>query len=129
MPLINAISDSTWGSHESGPFYPYADIRKQAIDGGYLWDELVAAYVHDWKNRGIQKDDLMLSKKGHAPGKRQEMLLFSPLFSAHGASNIPEEAFFHLNLFVSQACNSLPLDPSAEGRAAAAAALAAFMNR
>ena len=129
MPFLNAVADAAWGGSDraQGATYPYHHLRTRIVAGGFLWDDMCAAYAVDWRARGITLDDLQYSKKGHVPGKKQEVLLFPPAFSAHGASAIPEEVFFHLNLFVSQAANHLPLDPSPEGRAAAEVALRAFL--
>ena len=78
--------------------------------------EAPTRHALDWRARRIAFADLMLSKKGHTPGRRQEALLFPAAFSPHGASAIPEEAFFHLNLFVSQCVADVALDPSPEVR-------------
>ncbi len=87
----------------------------------------VRAYARDWSVRGIVLADLQFSARGHTPGKRQEVLLFPPSYVPHGASAVPEEAFMHLLLWVTQNVHKIPLDPSSEGRVAAATALAAYL--
>ncbi len=126
MPFINAVSDSLFGGdHQGGAHYPYGALRARAEEGGFLWDRLVLCYAGDWRLRGITEDGLQLSKRGHAPGKLQEALLFPPPYSPHGRAGVPEEVFNHLLLLVSQAAAGVGLDATREGRDAADAALAA----
>ena len=106
---------------------PIGPMRAAFTDAGFLWDELVAAYVRDFRARGVRLADFAFNAKGHARARNQEILLFPALFAPHGGSKIPEEAFTHLQLFISQSQFHVPPDPSSEGRAAAAAALAAFL--
>ena len=127
MPFINAVSDVLFGGdHLGGPHYPYAPLRAAAEAAGFYFDRMVACFAGDWRARGVTQEGLRLSKKGHAPGKLQEELLFPALYSPHGRAGVPEEVFNHLLLLVSQAASDAPLDPTAEGRAAVDAALAAL---
>ncbi len=123
--VASAVADVAFGGDRStgSDGYAYAELRAQALTAGFLWDDLIRAYAHDWAKRGITLDFLQMSKKGHTPGKRQEVLLFPPSYAEHGEAGIPEEAFSHLLLWVTQMVHKLPCDPTVEGRAAAAAAL------
>jgi hypothetical protein len=121
----SAVADVAFGGDRStgSDGYAYAELRAQAQAAGFLWDELVHAYARDWAKRGITLESLAMSKRGHLPGKRQEVLLFPPAYADHGEAGIPEEAFSHLLLWVTQQVHKIPSDPTSEGRAAAAAAL------
>jgi len=131
-PLLGAVADALFGGTEratSGP-YAYAKVRARAMAGGFLWDALVQGYAVDFAARGLTLAHLEFDARGHTRGLQQEVLLFPPdspfSFRNVGRSRIPEEAFMHLLLFVTQERGKAPLDPSAEGLEAARAALAAF---
>jgi hypothetical protein len=127
MPFLNAVADVMFGGdHVSGAQYPYGPLQERARGAGFLWDRLVACYAADFRSRGVTLPSLQLSKKGHAPAKLQEELLFPPAYSPNGGAGVPFEAFAHLLLFVSQvAAGATELDPGREGLEAADAALAA----
>ena len=128
-PLLHAVADALYGS-DRGPGVarvPYAALRDAFVGAGFMWDELVAAYVRDFRARNVRLADFAFNPKGHARARSQEVLLFPSSYAPHGCSCIPEEAFTHLQMFISQAACKVAMDPSREGRAAAAAALAAFL--
>ena len=131
-PLLGAIADALQGgeARAAAGQHSYAKVRARARAGGYLWDALVDAYRKDFAARRITLAHFMFDPRGHTHAAQQEVLLFPPgtpfSFRNLGRSSIPEEAFLHLILFVSQERGKAPLDPSAEGLAAARAALEAF---
>ncbi len=114
---------------EDGP-YAYGAVAARMRAAGFLWDEIVAGYARDFAARGVTIAHLAFDARGHTHGKQQEVLLFPPqsafIDSRLGRSRVPEEAFNHLLLFISQERAGAELDPSAEGTEAARAALAAF---
>jgi hypothetical protein len=130
-PLLLAIADTLFGGDRSTEGrYAYAQTAERMRNAGFLWDELVAAYARDFTARHITLAHFDFDAKGHSRGKVQETLLFPPssvfVDSRLGRSRIPEEAFSHLLVYITQERNGVTLDPSEDGRAAAAAALAAF---
>lgn len=130
-PLLRAIADRMFGGFppDQGEFR-YDRLSTRAKEGGYLWDELVDAYTKDFTSRHLTLPHLDFNERGHTRAQQQEVLLFPPgtPFSHRdlGRSSIPEAAFTHLIMFITQDRGGAPLDPSPEGLAAAREALAAY---
>ena len=130
-PLLLAVADVLFGGDRSTEGrYAYAPTAERMRNAGFLWDELVAAYARDFTARRLTLAHFDFDAKGHSRGKVQETLLFPPssafVDSRLGRSRIPEEAFSHLLVFITQERNGVALDPSEDGRAAAVSALATF---
>ena len=125
MPLIHCIRDKLSGGGEgraNAPPFPYAAMRAAAEGAGFLFSRMAACYADDWRARDVTEGSLRLTD-GHAPGWRQEELLFP---APGGQSRVPQALYNHLVLLVSQMESGARLDPTVDGLAAANSALLAW---
>jgi len=127
MPLIHCIRDKLSGGEgrANAPPFPYAAMREAAEGAGFRFNRIAACYAAEWRLRGTTEESLRL-RDGHAPGWRQEELLFPP---PRGQSSVPQAVYCHLELLVTQMANNVPLNPTVEGLQAVDEALLQWTKR